>query len=107
MSARTIKLLGPKGDLLATAQVNWKETFFSGTINLSMMPLPLLRTFEEFEELVNGQNFSLLDDIEQRIGDLGIKVDFDDGRVAEVEDLQIYPSTCLISFKVETLARLR
>ena len=107
MSAQTIKLLGPSGQLLATGQVDWEQDRFSGHLDLGAMPAPLLQTFQEFDEIVNDRIFSLLDDIEQRIHDLGIKVVFDDGSEAFAEDLQIYPSTGLASFKVKTLARLR
>lgn len=100
MSTGTIKLLGPAGGLLATGQVILEGDHFTGSIDLSLMPASMLRTFQEFEELVNGQVFSLLDDMEQRISDFAIKVVFDDGREAFVEDLQIYPSTRSTSFKV-------
>ena len=100
MKSRTIQLLGSSRNVLATGQVVWEDDRYTGQLDLRSMPLPLRRNFEEFEELVNGQIFSLLDDIEQRIDDLAIKVVFDDGREALVEDLQIYPSTGLASFKV-------
>lgn len=104
MNARTIKLLGPSGELWATGVVVLEGDHFEGSIDLSLMPASMLRTFEEFEELVNGQVFSLLDGIEQRINDLAIKAAFDGGREAFVEDLQIYPSTGLTSFKAAPLA---
>ncbi len=104
MNERTIKLLGPSGDLLATGQVVLEGNHFEGSIDLSAMPASMLQTFQEFEELVNSQIFSLLDEIEQRINDLAIKVVFDDGREALVKDLQIYPSTGSTSFKVVPLA---
>jgi hypothetical protein len=104
MSARTIKLLGSSGELLATGQVVLDGDHFEGSIDLSPMPASMLRAFQEFEELVNGQVFSLLDDIEQRINDLAIQVAFDEGRRGFVEDLQIYPSNGLTSFRVTSLA---
>jgi hypothetical protein len=103
MSVRTIKLLGPAGELLATGQVDWEQDRFTGQFDLQSMPAAPLQLFQEFEELVNDQILSLLDDIEQRIRDLGVKVGFDDGRVVVVENLQIYPSTGLASFKAVSL----
>lgn len=100
MNQRTIKLLGPSGELLATGQAAPEGDHFAGSIDLTPMPASMLQIFQEFEELVNGQVFSLLDDVEQRINDLGIKVVFDDGREAFIEDLQIYPDTRLISFDI-------
>lgn len=102
-SAQTIKLLGPSGDVLATGEVIPEGDHFAGSIDLSPMPVSMLQTFQEFEELVNGQVFSLLDEMDQRINDLALKVVFEDGVEAFVEDLQIYPCTGLASFKVMSM----
>ncbi len=44
--------------------------------------------------------FSLLDDIEEQISALPLKVVFGEGREACVEDLQIYPSARRVSFRL-------
>ena len=49
-------------------------------------------------EIVNGQMFSLLDEIEEQIGALRLKIRFATGYEVAIEDLQIYPTTKHISF---------
>jgi hypothetical protein len=100
MSARTIKLLGPAGDVLATGQMDREGDKLTGGIDLTLMPPSMVRTFQEYETIVKGQIFSLLDEIEQRISDLTIRVAFDDGHEACIEELQIYPSTRSASFTI-------
>jgi hypothetical protein len=95
-----VKLLDQSRTPVATAQVTAEDGFFSGKVDLSSMPPALRQTFEEYEELVNGQMFSLLDEIEERIAAVPIVVVFEDSREARVTDLQIYPSTGLVSFRV-------
>jgi hypothetical protein len=64
------------------------------------MPVPLRRLFEEYEEIVNSQTFSLLDEVEEKIENLHLKVAFEDGYEAALADVQIYPSTNKVSFQV-------
>jgi hypothetical protein len=84
---------------VATAQVVKQGEGFTGWIDLSPMPTSLQQKFLEYEEIVNGQMFSLLDEIEEQIRALLLKIRFDTGHEAVIEDLQIYPSTNRISFK--------
>jgi hypothetical protein len=44
--------------------------------------------------------FSFLDEIQEKIGSLTIKAVFDDGCEAPVKDLQVFPSTGEVSFKL-------
>ena len=73
---------------------------------LEHTPPEFKRLFEEYEEIVEGQMFSLLDDIEEKIGVIPFKVSFADGTEASVEDLQVYPSTGAVSFKTRQLTRV-
>jgi hypothetical protein len=102
-----VKLIDPAKNVVATAQVQAEEGYFAGQIDLGRMPPPMRRTFAEYEEIVNGQVFSLLDEIEERVRALGIQVVFEGRQAGDVEDLHIYPGTGLVSFKVaeETLAK--
>ena len=70
------------------------------------MPPGLKRLFEEYEEIVEGQIFALLDGIEEKIGVIPFKVSFEDGTEASVEDLQVFPSTGAVSFKTRQLTRV-
>jgi hypothetical protein len=64
------------------------------------MPPEMRRTFEEYEEIVNDQVFGLLDEIEDRINALSLRVVFNEGCESLIEDLQIYPSVNKVSFRV-------
>jgi len=73
---------------------------YCGTICLDAAPPELKQLFEEFEENVEGQMFSLADEIEDKIAQIPLKVVFANGLEAWVEDLQVYPSTKRVSFKL-------
>ena len=66
------------------------------------MPDALLRRFEEYERLVNGQMFALLDDAEEQIESLSLKVILESGQEIAIEDLQIYPRSGRVSFRAKT-----
>lgn len=72
---------------------------FEGTVNLASSPLPLRALFEDYEEVVEGQVFSRLDAVEEKVAAASLKVEFDDGTVADVEDLQVFPTRDAISFR--------
>jgi hypothetical protein len=86
--------------VLATAEVADEVGYYGGTIDLQLTPAHLRALFEEFEEIVNGQMFVFLDEIQKKIGSLPIKVVFDDGCEVCVEDLQVFPSTGDVSFRL-------
>jgi hypothetical protein len=44
--------------------------------------------------------FSLADEIEEKIGAIPLRVVFPNGLTAYVDDLQVYPNTKRVSFKV-------
>jgi hypothetical protein len=47
-----------------------------------------------------GQMFAFLDDIQERIGTLSLKVVFDIGQEVYVKDLQVFPSTGDVCFRL-------
>jgi hypothetical protein len=100
MQRRIVKLIDPSGNVVATAQVADEGAYYGGTINLCQTPASLRALFEEFEEIVNGQMFAFLDDIQEKIGSLSIKAVFDTGHEMSVKDLQVFPSTGDVSFKL-------
>ncbi len=79
--------------------VTFTGTHYEGTISLDHTPPELKRLFEEYEEIVEGQMFSLLDSIEEKISVIHLKVSFENRTEAYVEDLQVFPSTEAVSFK--------
>ena len=74
---------------------------FLGEIDLNNMPDALLRRFEEYERLVNGQMFALLEDAEEQIDSLLLKVVLESGEEIAIEDLQIYPRSRRVSFRAK------
>jgi hypothetical protein len=67
---------------------------------LQEAPETVRKQFEDFEEIVNNQVFSLLDEIEDRISALGITAIGEDGRRAAVVDLQVFPAGKRVSFRL-------
>ena len=100
METRTVKLIDPSRKVVATAQVADEGAYYGGTIDLHDASPSLRALFEEFEEIVNGQMFAFLDDIQERIGTLPLKAVFDTGQEVYVKDLQVFPSTGDVSFKL-------
>ncbi len=64
------------------------------------MPNSIVSQFEEYESIVSGQILSLLDIIEEKIGINSFPVVFDEDRKFYIKDLQIFPSSQEISFKL-------
>ncbi len=100
MLLRNVKIIDQYRNVVATARVAERDGHFTGLSDLSLMPASLRQKFDEYEEVVNGQMFSLLDEIEEQIGALSLKVVFEEGVEFSVADLQIYPGGGRISFKI-------
>lgn len=98
MYTQTVNLIDPNQTIVATAQVFQQDKGYRGRIDLNLMPASLRQKFIEYEEIVNGQMFSLLDEIEDQIAALRLKIRFALGHEAAITDLQIYPTTGRISF---------
>lgn len=94
------KLVDARGQVLATVSVVREGDHFGGTIDLRDMPDSLRTLFVEFEEIVTGQMFSFLDEIQHKIAAHGIKAVFDNGQESLLNDLQVFPSTGDVSFKL-------
>jgi hypothetical protein len=100
MTSQRVTLIDQGRQVIASAQVTEQDGAFVGRIDLSLMPMSLRRLFEEYEEIVNTQTFSLLDEIEEKIENLHLKGMFEDGYEATLTDVQIYPTTNKVSFQV-------
>ena|SRR5947209_11479574 len=100
MSTETVKIIDSSRKVVATAQVAEREEGFAGLVDLSPMPASLREKFDEYEEIVNGQMFSLLDEIEEQIRAFPLRVVFEDGLESSMEGLQIYPSSRRVSFRL-------
>ena len=97
---RFVQLIDPSRTVLATARVTDAGDHFGGQIDLRATPAPLRSLFDEFEGIVNGQLFAFLDEIQGRIESLPVKAIFEDGVEVCVHDLQVFPSTGDISFRI-------
>lgn len=94
-----VQLALPDGAVIATANVVRDGDLFTGSVDLTLLPPALRASFSRFEEIVNGQVFSLLDETELEIASLKISARFGD-RQEELTDLQIYPSEGAVSFRL-------
>jgi len=100
MIFRHVRLIGELNAELAEAEVTDEGDHYGGTIDLRSTPADLCKLFHEFEEIVNGQMFVFLEEIQDKIAAVSIKAVFDDGEVVSVKDLQVFPSTRDVSFRL-------
>ena len=100
MTTQPIYLVDQSSKRVAILHVAPNGDGYHGTICLDCTPSELKRLFEEFEENVEGQMFSLADEIEEKIGSIPLKAVLPNGVEVCVADLQVYPSTKRVSFKV-------
>lgn len=82
-------------------QVSDEGAYFGGTIDLAATPTNIRALFEEFEEIVNGQMFALLDGVQDRIAALRLKAVCESTEEVAIGDLQAFPSTGDVSFRVK------
>jgi hypothetical protein len=99
MTHRPIYLIDQYAARIAALDVSAVGDHFEGNISLESTPPQLKRLFEEYEEIVEGQILSPLDNIEEKICTISLRVIFDNDSVASVCDLQVFPSTNSVSFK--------
>ena len=100
MNHKIVRIVDQSCGAVATARVLETDGGFAGSIDLRSMPEGLLGLLEAYEEVVNGQTFSLLDEVEEQLGEIPLVAIFEDGEAFPVEDLQIYPSDGRVSFKL-------
>ena len=101
MSHRPLYFIDPSGVRVASLDVALVGDHFEGTVSLEATPSSVRQLFQQFEEIVEGQSFGLLDDIEEKIGAMSLRTVFEDGSAASVCDLQVFPSTGAVSFKTQ------
>ena len=100
MPQELVTIFDGEGEVIATAAVELQGDYYSGTSNIDRMPNSLRKLFEEFEEIVNGQIFSRLDQIETRIASFPFSATFATGREFRIAKLQIFPNEGTLSFKI-------
>jgi hypothetical protein len=105
MATGKVTIVDRSGNVVATGDVSLEGDHFGGTIDLRTTPPALRALFDDFEECVNGQMFSFLDDIEDKIRGFGLKAIFDSGQEVRVDHVQVFPSTGAVSFERLELER--
>ncbi len=103
MDSQQVRLIDMNRNVVAQGEVKNEGNHFGGTIDLGAMPHLIQSLFAEFEEIVNGQMFTLLDVVQEAIENLDLTVIFRGGHETFIKDLQIYPSTGEFSFRVPQL----
>ncbi|HYO70580.1 MAG TPA: hypothetical protein VEU33_31325 [Archangium sp.] len=88
-----------QGVLAGTVEVSEHSDLYRGSIDLSRTPPPILALYSYYEELVNGQVLSLLDDADAHLEALGISFHAEDQEPLRIHDLQVYPSDGAVSFR--------
>ena len=99
MDTRRVRFIDSSGPVVATAQMADEDGRFGGMIDLRLTPSGLRSLFDEFEEIVDGQMLSFLDDIQQRIAAQPLRAAFDDGTETAASDLQAYPRAGDVPFR--------
>jgi hypothetical protein len=99
MSEQHLYLAEELGTRLCSVLVQHVGDQFEGTFDVSMLPTEFRALLAEFEEIVEGQMFSLLDDIEGRIRLARLQIASEDGTRTPISNLQAFPSTGAISFR--------
>jgi hypothetical protein len=100
MSTRIVRFVDPTGSVLATARVTDEGDHFGGTIDLCGTPESIRSLFAEFEDVVNSQMFVFLDEVQAKVSAIPIRAIFDDGLESAIRDLQVFPSTGDVSFRL-------
>ena len=100
MTCRKTKLVDSFGRVHATALVADRDGVYEGTVDLHDTSPELRSLFAEFEEIVNEQMFAFLDDVQFRMSSAISRAVFEDGCEAALQDLQVFPSTGDISFRL-------
>jgi len=103
MNSQHVRLVDRSRNVWAEAQIVEQDDHFGGIVDLRATPGPILTLFEEFEEVVNGQMFVFLDEIQGKIDSFSFRVIFNDGVEASVKDLQVFPSSGELSFRLADL----
>jgi hypothetical protein len=106
MIARPAFLIDASGIRIAALDVVQTEGRYEGHVDFDAASEHLRQLFTEYEEVVDGQMFSLLDGLEKRVDGLRLRVLFDDGSESRAEDLQVYPSSGAVSFVASEPKRL-
>lgn len=94
------QLLDGEDQYLATVDVELAGGVYEGRVVDFVLGRGILELFSEYEYFVVSQLFSGLGDVERRVEALGVVFVPRSGDRVLLTDLQIYPSTRAVSFRV-------
>ena len=100
MTRESVTIVDEEGNTVATGNVELQRGCYLGSVDVDRMPCKIRKIFEEYEEIVNIQILSLLDQIEHRISDIQLSVIFHGDHRIQLRELQIFPKGRTMSFKV-------
>jgi hypothetical protein len=103
MKFRAVELFDSSGRLVAVAKVHDEGHYFGGSIDLTGTPERFRTLFDEFEKTINDQMLGLVEDVQAKIHSLDIKAVFDGNFEARAVDLQVFPSTGEVTFRIALL----
>lgn len=101
MKTSPVLLTDAKGNPVASLQVSLENSRFTGTVDLSSAPPAIRDVFMRFEEIVEGQILSLLDSISDEIEQLDLRAVYENAKAVPIDDLQVYPTTGHVTFKIQ------
>ncbi|WP_406700727.1 hypothetical protein V5E97_18205 [Singulisphaera sp. Ch08] len=99
MPHEAITIVDEGRNVVATGLVEFLGDCYSGSVNVDRMSDSFQKMFVEYEDVVNNQTFSILDQIEDRISSIRFSAIFEGGSEFPVKDLQIFPKGGTLSFK--------
>jgi hypothetical protein len=99
MADQVVTIIDRSRTPVAVAQVTHRDELFRGMIDLDQTPMGLLKLFEDYENIVQSQMFTLVDEMDGQIDSLGLHVITETGEELEIEDLQVFPTSRRFSFR--------
>jgi hypothetical protein len=84
-----VSVSGRKIGSLFDMDFNASSMTYSGCLSLTELPNELHQLLVELEEVVDGQSFALVDEIQRKIDDFGTCVIFDNGKMGPIRDLYL------------------
>ena len=88
----------PDGTAVAAVKLRWADGRYSGSVDVTEMPPIVHQLFDRYNQIVENQVLSLLDEVEMDIQSLGLYAVLDGQDRVEVTDIQLFPGARQISF---------
>jgi hypothetical protein len=104
VDSKIVYFLGSDGSILAESRLNHEEEgWFSGTIVWQRFPVEIKKALDWYDEVVQGQMLSYLDEAEAAVRKFELTAKFPDGSTHKTYALNIGPSNS-VSFRISPIA---